>query len=254
MKRYLWVLIIIFLPILTIAADFHPMAPATTSFSELNSTPSYTIIPIPATLSTDPGKTINVDVYIAGMGNIKNNKLVFYYPNNLLNSENPGRVGTTIACITDTITNVETPTIKDNSVPLTGIVGVNLVSCNFMYENNTLRLMSEAKNNGVPPIYLTLNVAKNATPGDRDVGLFFIYTDGIKWYQDREKITIHVNNPVEENRTHLLIILAFLAVPWFSNYTKNKYKQILSSRFGIIVETIQLGLVLYIFYLGYNSL
>lgn len=255
-QKYLWPSLIILLFILPSTSGYDDFPDE--SFSELsNKTPSYTIVPVPATIITDPGKTVNVDIYISGFGNIKNNKIRVFFPDDLLNPEDPGVIGTTIRCVSyDNKTKI--PSFFDINVTLSDIV-INLQECNFMHsttyeEFQTPLIMSERKIFEKPPIYLSMNIAKNATPGDREVEIVFTYTDGIKWYQDKEKITIHVNNQVEENRQTLFILLALIGILLSFSSTSEKFGLILSSRSKKVLYIIIVISLTYILYLTYNSL
>jgi hypothetical protein len=79
-------------------------------------------------------------------------------------------------------------------------------------EQNVPPIMFEGRNNGSPPSYIIMNIADNATPGEYEIPIEFTYTDGEKWYQDEKKLTIHVNNPVEENRQILAIFVALIGI------------------------------------------
>lgn len=230
--------------------------------SELdNITPSYNIVTIPTSISTNPGtKNLTVDIYISGFGAIKNNKLNVFVPSGLLNSEKPGIKVGTIGCMMGKFINI--PLFMDERITLPLNMKFTIPPCAFMhyredaYEYVAPFVISETNNMGKAPAYLILNIADDAPIGDNDVDLIFTYTDGIKWYQDVEKIKIHVNNPVEQYRTYLLIILAILAVPWFSDYTKDKYKKLSSSRswLFVVVEIFRYILICIVFILVYKSL
>lgn len=277
MKKYLWVLVIIFLSILTNIANSTESALIYPNeiFSELNNeTPSYTLIPIPSAIITDPGRTVNVDIYISGFGYISNNKMIVFVPSNLLNTENPGRIGASIGCMHNKTTNITVPIFSETSTNLTAVkaglipgmtglipgVKFSLIKCNFMYNNETLNeqnvppIMLEGRNNGSAPSYIIMNLADNATPGDYEIPIVFTYTDGEKWYQDKKQITIHVNNPIEENRFWLVIALTLLGGLLTYISIEDNFKKYFSSCFGKIKICIIILLLLYIFYLILISL
>lgn len=259
-QKYLWLLLIILLFMLPITSGSQVIFQNESFFEFGNKPPSYTIVTIPATINTDPGETVNVNIYISGLGNIKNNKLIVFFPDDLLNTENPGVIGTTIRCAGYGNTSTGFPSFFDDNITLRDI-SISLQECNFMYpetfeENIAPLIMSERRIFEKPPIYISMNIAKEATPGDREVYLVFTYTDGIKWYQDKEEIMIHVNNPIEENRIVLLIILAILAFsfPWISEYTKNLYVKIMASRLRILLKLLVILAIISLVYLIYVSI
>lgn len=243
------------------------------TFTDLNEKiPSYEMILVPDQITTNPGETIKVDIFISGLGYIQNNKIHVFTPENLLNPENPGLISVNIACVTNNTTNITQAGFIEWTAPLLD-PKFSIAPCNFMSIDSNLDpnvklyrappIMSEERYEGQhqgykgkPPIYLMMNIADNATPGDRGVNLVFTYTDGIKWYQDKEKITIHVNNPLEENRQILLIILAILAFSfsWVSEYTKELYKEILSSRYRKVLQILTILAIISLVYLVYVSI
>lgn len=230
-------------------------------FSDLNNiTPSYSLIVIPKMVSVNRGDKIEIRVYVAGLGAIKNNKLQVFAPRELSNS---GIVGTIIVCATNINTNITAPEFYETNTTVFD-QAISFSPCNFMHANITYEgytapvIISERnfifREKTYSPMYIIINTARNAVPGDHIIELVFTYTDGTKWYQDKEMISVHVNNPVEENRTYLLIILALFSVPWVTDYTKEKFSILLSSRYGFAIKLIRVCLLIYVFYLAYNSI
>ena len=231
-----------------------------------NYSPAYTLIPIPNELIVNPGGEAKIDLYISGLGKIKENKILLRIPQDLLNSENPGNLNGSIICGGMDPNNVS-PMIDVDSNNLLNM-RIVLNECNFWAvvddigddsKNMTLTapmLLSERDNSDFAPIHIKMNIAENAPHGDQYIYLVFTYTDGTKWYQDKEKIKIHVNNPVEENRKLLFVILAVLAFafPWISESTKKTYNTLLSSRLGILTKLITILAMVYVAYLIIISL
>jgi hypothetical protein len=219
----------------------------------IHNTPSYTLIPIPETITINPDETVYFAIFISGMGNIKNNKIRVFFPKNLLNSENPGIIGTSLNCVNfiDVYTNLSTHLphnlVQNNTL---SNIAIDLVDCNFMHsktfgEYEAPIIMSERENDGLPPIYIVMNVADkhNVTFGDHAVPLIFTYTDGIKWYQDEKILTIHVNNPVEENRQILTILSTAVAIILTCISLDEKFKKLLSFWIGRFI-LLSLGILI----------
>ena len=176
-----------------------------------NYSPAYTIIPMPNEVILNKGESAYIDLYVSDMGMIKENKILLRIPPELLDSENPGQIDAgEIVCVGNNSNDVE-PRLKPNSIDITNME-ITLSDCTFMaVVDNTVNvdnmqrtqkapmLLSERDNTGYPPIHIKMNVAENAPNGDQYIYLIFTYTDGTKWYQDKEKIKIHVNSFYEEH-------------------------------------------------------
>lgn len=69
-----------------------------------------------------------------------------------------------------------------------------------------------------PPISYRLNIAENAPPGDHIIEFIFTYSDGSKWYQDGRQVLLHVNNPIEQYRYLVAILIGIvgLGLTWIS--------------------------------------
>ncbi len=258
MKKCLWVLsiIIIFLFGQTAYSQSDNGFGKNAIFTDLyyNKTPAYTLVPVPNKITVNPDqKMVNVNIFVSGEGYIQRNRLIYFYPPDLLDPE-AGKLGRTIKC---NITSIET--IIDTQFNLNDYRGLSLPPCYFMNiqsPNNTFDappILTELYNPSAP-IYLKLNISKNAPYGDTDILLVFTYTNGTKWYQDKEKITVHVNNPIEENRQILVIISTILVILLTVISVEDKFKNYLSSVRGIIILIITIALVVYLLYYVFISL
>lgn len=231
------------------------------NFSEkYNLTPSYTIVMISDKNNINPGEPINYEIYISGMGHIDNNKINIFFRPELLDEKNPGIFGSTISCvnINGTISPIENVTIN-KITPKSSFILIQLQKCVFMYEttNNDFHIpkmkIEEPNQNYVSPIFLNLNISKNAPPGDHVLDIIFTYGDGLNFYQNEKQILLHINNPIERYR-HIVIILITIIVflfGWTSDYIKeivikNSHKRFL---FGLTI--IVIGIILYLIYISY---
>jgi hypothetical protein len=56
------------------------------------------------------------------------------------------------------------------------------------------------------PILMNINTSKNAPDGDNKVNLFLTYSDGKKWYQDKQEVSFHINSFWEQYYIYQIII------------------------------------------------
>ncbi len=136
---------------------------------------------------------------------------------------------------------------------------INITNCYTILTFTEMKYDSSGKL--IIPILINITTSKNAPEGDHNIDLFLTYSDGKKWYQDSKEILIHVNNPVEEKRQVLFIILTIfgllISIISVSEWAKQKFKEILFGKFGFIISivvwiSICIG-IFYILYLVYFS-
>lgn len=195
-----------------------------------NYSPAYTIIPMPNEIIVNKGHPASIDLYVSGLGMMKENKILLRIPPDLLDSKNPGKIEGSIKCRGDNRTNFESK-IETHWDDISSM-RIVLNECNFMavkeetVAKTTLRrtpiLLSERDNIDnksqtiYPPISINLNISEDAPAGDQYIYLVFTYTDGTKWYQDKEKIKIHVNSYYEEHQIGVRIFIGVLAAVIFA--------------------------------------
>jgi hypothetical protein len=190
-----------------------------------NLTPSYKLAIVSDKYNVNPGDSINWSIFISGLGKVEKNKLLVYYPSILLNQTNPGESILHLDCINITI-NKTVPSLSSSTYYLNTSYPANfaqMVSCYFMYNNTNFPnqaplIISETwlsfNETTVPPISLRFNTNKNAPPGDYIIELIFTYSDGnsngSKWYQDDRQVLLHVNNPIEQNRSLIALLIGII--------------------------------------------
>lgn len=199
-----------------------------------NKTPTYTLVPVPNKITVNPDqKMVNINIFISGEGLIQGNKLIYFYPPDLLDPE-AGKYSKTIGCNNTSIVTINT------QLNINEYRGFSLPPCYFTNiqsldnEFGASPILTELYNPSAP-IYLKLNISKNAPYGDTDILLVFTYTDGVRWYQNEKAITVHVNNPVEENRQILFVVSAILGIILTCMSVEDKFKKYLSSWCGRII-------------------
>ena len=188
-----------------------------------NYSPAYTLIPMPNEVLVNKGEQASIDLYISGLGMIKENKILLRIPPELLDSENPGQIDAgEIVCVGENSSDVE-PRLHPKTVDISNME-ITLSDCTFMaVVDDTVNigsmertqkapmLLSERDNSEYPPIRIKLNISENAPTGDQYIYLVFTYTDGTKWYQEKEKIKIHVNSFYEQYQAYVLIFIGVIA-------------------------------------------
>lgn len=181
-----------------------------------NYSPAYTIIPMPNEIIVNRGDSAEIKLYVSGLGKMEENKVLLRFPDGLL-ADDQGEIYGSIVCVGDNITNFH-PLFKIEQSDLTSM-RIVFNKCNFISvieKESTPRLkkapilLSERDNTGYPPIGIKLNISDKATIGDQYIYLVFTYTDGTKWYQDKEKIKIHVNSVYERYYVSHLIVVGVL--------------------------------------------
>ena len=65
----------------------------------------YVLMPKLLTPNVDPGKSIELEIFITGAGPVKENKLFLSYPSVIINKENPGEIILSISAAVDDFTN-----------------------------------------------------------------------------------------------------------------------------------------------------
>lgn len=149
----------------------------------------YSIIPRLRTPAVDPGKQIEIEVYLVGYGTPKRNKLyVGYSSPYVISEENSGELVSSIQVAKDKMTGeVKQPVSgKDyldhyecDKIGVTTILneGYFLPVPENSSQGGFPRVMSELSWDGYPPILVRLNTAKKARAGDHDIYLSLTYGD-----------------------------------------------------------------------------
>lgn len=221
-------------------------------FSEkYNLTPSYSIIMLPDKNDVNPGDSINFKIYISGMGFINSHKINIFYIPELLDKNTPGIFISNIGCNYDTLTGKICPRDGYYSTPIypkSSRLLIYLQNCLFMNDNindnfNIPKIkIEEPAINYTSPISLNLNISNNAPTGDQTLDVIFTYSDGLKFYQDKKQVIIHINNPIERYSFIIASIIAIFAI--FINLYINEIKKLIKKYKLIIII-----LIILIFYL-----
>lgn len=62
----------------------------------------------------------------------------------------------------------------------------------------------------IAPIGININTSKKASDGENKLFFILTYSDGKKWYQDKQEVSVHINSWQEENNTVYTILIGFI--------------------------------------------
>lgn len=217
-----------------------------------NLTPELSLAIRSNKLTINPGDQLEFEIFVTGYGHIENVTKIFgTFPTGLVEEGSPYG---TVEYILINVTTKQPYKIIDN-LPLPFYVWKgNLYYTQFTNSENcySVPIISEVyfpiNNISEAPIKIRINTSIHAPSGDNVINLILTYSDGEKWYQDKEKIAIHINNPIEENRQLLFIILTIIGIIIAFISIEDKLKKLLSSWYGkiiLIVTIILIAIILY---------
>jgi len=187
---------------------------------------AYSIIPRLRTPAVDPGKQIEIEVYLGGYGTPKRNKLhVAYSSPYVISEENSGELVSSIKCSKDKKTGEVQPVggkdyLDHHECDKIGVTVV-LNEGNFLpvaessSQGDFPQVMSELSHDGYPPMLIRLNTAKKARAGDYDIYLSLTYGDQQQMLQDQKRVTFHVNSWWDRRKVPVTIVGIILVVPTF---------------------------------------
>lgn len=202
--------------------------------------PSCQIVPIINQETISPEDNLSISFLLSCKGKIESNQLNIYFPEGFLSNKEKAYFSQFLAGDDTTATAIwfnEKPVI-DISEGKGAFIEILPVYFKEVFPNKTITFGESYSPLGHPPILFNAKSKEKIKPGDYTINVIFHYSDGNEWYQNKESIRVHVNNPIEENRNDLFFILAILALgfPWISGYIKEYYNKILSSKLGIIIK------------------
>ena len=187
---------------------------------------AYSIIPRLRTPAVNPGKQIEIEVYLGGYGTPKRNKLhVAYSSPYVISEENSGELVSSIKVSKDKMTGELQPVSGKGYLAHSKCdkIGVTVVlnEGNFLpvaessSQGDFPQVMSELSWDGYPPILIRLNTAKKARAGDYDIYLSLAYGDEQQVLQDQKRVTFHVNSWWDRWKVPVTIVGIILVVPTF---------------------------------------
>ena len=176
-----------------------------------NITPNYQITPIVDKRTINGGEGFTISYQISGNGKVVSNKLITYFPKELL-KDNP----TYYWYISEAIENDTTKGVlwldKYPFVRVGSKEGalISLVDVVFMQSVPDInKIVGEDIINGHRPIKIKAISSENAPPGNHVIKINFVYSDGESWYSSQDEVTIHINSWAEQNEWLINITVPF---------------------------------------------
>lgn len=209
-------------------------------------------------LTINPGDQIEFEIFITGYGHIENITKIFgTFPIGLVEQGSP-TYGTYEYVLFNVTTQQYYKTTSNLTYPFY-VWKENLYYKQFRNSENCSSVLTRSEvyfniNSIIEaPIKIKINTSTHAPSGDNVINLILTYTDGEKWYQDKEKIAIHINNPIEENRQLLVIISTIVGIILTCISIGNKLEKLYSSWYGKIILIVTIVLIVIILYYIYIS-
>lgn len=186
---------------------------------------AYSLIIRNRTPTVRPGDKVEIDLFLSGYGIPEKNKLDIKWSSPyIINRENAGFLEWCISLGEDTATGKIMPltgTRFRQSLKITPIgIDTNLVQ-SFFFKNPVTTdspnfafapVISESLWDNNPPMYLSLNTANSAPPGDYDITFTFTYGNEQNIFQDQKAARFHVTNWWERNQGWIAIAGATIAL------------------------------------------
>jgi len=188
---------------------------------------AYSIIPRLRTPAVDPGKQVEIEVYLTGYGTPEWNKLhVGYSSPYVISEESSGEFEFSIKVVKDKMNGKVMQPVsgkdyldhrKCDKIGMTTVLneGYFLPVPESSSQGGFPRVMSELSWDGYPPILIRLNTVHKARAGDYDIYLSLTYGDQQQMFQDQKRVTFHVNSWWDRWRVPVTIVGIILVVPTF---------------------------------------
>jgi len=185
--------------------------------------------------SINPGESIEIEVFITGVGNIPTDiKLNISNTASILKVDKEGYVGYAQTCIiigkdrNNNIVSIATGNnkLEDSSTgeiisavqkfPQTKTGSTFSLNEGFFLNSQFIsklqkkkidigdnRILGESSWDGHPPIFIKLNTSTDAPPGNHNVKLTLFYSDGNIIKDDQKDVVIHIKNWIEQYEKYL---------------------------------------------------
>jgi hypothetical protein len=180
--------------------------------------PQYLIKIQTSNTIVSPGEKFRMELFITGAGDVNLSKIYVSIPQYIVRG---GRIKLT--SLNYSFVDPNNMTIHPNIKARDQSPNFYLIPPKILYE-----FVSDKDDNFLPTpkilgeVYYTLNgtnyapytidfvIANNATPGDQDLFVSFIYKYSDRWFQDSKTIRLHINNWYQESLWQIFLQLAAL--------------------------------------------
>lgn len=157
------------------------------------------------------GETINIQVYISGYGHVENiTKIYASLPTGLVDD---GTNFSDIYVFDRKVATVDTSNAFYLNINPFLFKQINQENCHTVLIRSELKDYSSGE--GVNPISVVINTSDNAPSGDNKIDLILTYSDGEKWYQDKQEVRFHINSFWETPSGRILIGVLVMIIGYF---------------------------------------
>ena len=200
----------------------------------------------------NPGDPMKFEVYISGYGHVENiTKIYASLPIDLVDDGTP--FGTLQIRGNPVNITVNSSNAFWVSLPNDFFRQLENSNCYSVLTHSELKYPYNEKM--MAPVTIYIKTSEDAPVGDNKIDLILTYSNGEKWYQDRQEINFHINSPIEMNGPKLFLIFSLLgliiSIVSISEAAKQYFKKILSSKFGNVLWILIFIGIIYIIYLVY---
>ncbi len=189
--------------------------------NKFNETPSYSTFTRIRKSNINRGDIIEVEVFIVGKGDVTSAELVVVFPPDIMPVQGDDYRNGNVTYIVlppgydigkqNKIVFLKDFELKDR--PL-GPVGTIVKLPNYIFQHinihGTRILPIEKNNTHAPPFLYSIKTHKESSTGDKELKFILTYSDGNRWYQDKQIVNIHINNWKEENEIEFVIWTAVI--------------------------------------------
>ncbi len=176
----------------------------------------YSIVTRNRTPKVKPGGKVEIEVFLSGYGMPKKNKLNIQYSSPyIINKEDSGNLSSVIAFYNDNNTGEAKPVSGKKykkGHKLDHIGACVIINKGYFLKvprepregevakSEINRVMSENSWDNEPPLLLSLNISRDAPPGDYDITFILTYGDEQNLLQDYKSVPFHITSWWERNQ------------------------------------------------------
>lgn len=186
---------------------------------------AYSLILRNRTPIVNPGRTLEIEVFLSGFGVPPKNKLYIQWSSPyIIDQKNSGSYASNIVTATHKVTGkmevgtgktyVQTQNADKYGVTIYFSQGYFFVNPRLTgeYSSSFKQGVSEVEWDDEPPLLLKLNISPDAPSGDYDISSAFTYGDDQHILQDFKTVPFHITNRWERNQGWIEFVVAAIAL------------------------------------------
>ncbi|VVB90516.1 Uncharacterised protein [uncultured archaeon] len=196
--------------------------------------PAFSLVPVNKNPIINKGDALEFAVYITGLGHVENfSKIYISLPKDLVEYNN----NLTNASLNLTVFKNTSKYFYFNATLIDYEHNLNVTNYTFNYSDrfavyvpnyyfwqnynksdkcwglSTFTEQSNLISNAsVDPILVKIYTSKNSPEGDNKIDLVLTYSDGQKWYQDKNEVKFHIRSTTEQYYPYILIVPPIIGV------------------------------------------